>query len=57
MLARIAFAALGVFVASPACAALVVTELNIERDPGGAHAERLVRGLVEALGSPPGRSA
>lgn len=48
-----AFAALRVFVASPACAALAVTELNVERDPGGAHAERLVRELVEALGAPP----
>jgi len=44
-----AFAALKVFVASPKCAGLVVTEFNAERDPAGTHAEHLVRSLVEAL--------
>jgi arginase len=43
------FAALRIFVASPPCAALVVTELNAERDPNGSHAARLVEHLVEAL--------
>ena len=46
-----AFAALRVFVASPRCAGVVVTEFNVERDPDGAHAGRLVDGLVEAFGA------
>jgi len=46
-----AFAALQVLVAAPTCAALVVTELNPERDPDGAHAGRLVYGLAQALGA------
>lgn len=53
-----ALAALKVFVASPACAAVVVTEFNAERDPDGAHAGRLAGLLVDALGarsSPGGR--
>lgn len=45
-----ALAALKVFVASPACAAVVVTEFNAERDPDGAHAGRLAHLLAEALG-------
>ena len=45
-----AFAALRVFLNTPACAGLVVTELNAEQDPDGEHADRLVGGLVEALG-------
>ena len=45
-----AFAALRVFVASRQCAGLVVTELNAERDPDGSHTQRLVDGLVQALG-------
>ena len=44
-----AFDALSVFVAAPKCAAVVVTELNAERDPDGSHTARLVRGLVRAL--------
>ncbi len=46
-----AFAALKVFAAAPACAAVVVTELNVERDPDGSHTRSLVDGLVEALGA------
>lgn len=46
-----AFAALKVLVAAPSCAAIVVTELNAERDKDGAYAESLVRRLVETLGS------
>jgi arginase len=46
-----AFAALRVFVAAPTCAGIVVTECNAELDPDGSHAERLVHGLVEALGA------
>ena len=46
-----AFAALKVFVAAPTCAAVVVTELNVEKDPDGSQAARLVDGLVEALGA------
>ena len=49
--AESALAALRVFVASPKCAAVVVTEFNVERDPDGAHARHLVDGLVEALGA------
>jgi arginase len=45
------FAALRVFVTAPACAAVVVTELNAERDPDGSHTACLVDGLVEALGA------
>jgi arginase len=45
-----ALAALKVFVASPACAAVVVTEFNAERDPDGAHAGRLAGLLAEAFG-------
>ncbi len=46
----VAFAALNVLVKSPACAAVVVTELNAERDSDGSDAARLVDGMVEALG-------
>ena len=46
-----AFAALEVFVAAPTCAAIVVTELNAEKDADGSQAARLVDGLVEALAS------
>ncbi|HEU4402721.1 MAG TPA: arginase family protein [Candidatus Polarisedimenticolia bacterium] len=46
-----AFAALKVFAAAPTCAGVVVTEFNAARDPDGRHAERLVGGLVEALGA------
>ena len=49
--AESAFAALSVFAAAPGCAALVVTELNPERDPDGSHTERLVDGLVTAVSS------
>jgi arginase len=45
------FAALRVFVTAPKCTGIVVTELNTEQDPDGSHAERLVDGLVEALGA------
>ncbi len=45
------FAALRVFVTAPTCVGVVVTEFNAERDPDGSHAERLVHGLVEALGA------
>ena len=44
-----ALAALRVFVAAPACAAVVVTEFNAERDPDGSQARRLVHGLAEAF--------
>ena len=44
-----AFAALKVLVAAPTCAAVVVTELNAERDPDRSHTACLVHGLVEAL--------
>lgn len=47
-----AIAALQIFVASSMCAAIVVTELNAERDQDAAYADSLVRGLVDALGSP-----
>lgn len=46
-----AFAALKVFVTAPKFSGLVVTELNAERDPDGDQAERVVHGLVEALGA------
>lgn len=46
-----AFAALKVFVAAPTCAALVVTELNAEKDTDGIQAKLLVDGLTGALGS------
>jgi arginase len=49
--AEAAFAALRVFVAAPACAGVVVTELNPERDPDGSDTARLVHGLEEALGA------
>ncbi len=45
------FAALRVFVTAPTCAGVVVTELNAKQDPDGFHAQRLVHGLVEALGA------
>ena len=35
-----------VFIASPACAAVVVTEFNAEKDTDGADAARVVEGLV-----------
>ncbi len=44
-----AFAALEVFLASPACAAVVVTEFNAEKDKDGTDAARVVNGLVESL--------
>src|SRR5262245_48084455 len=53
-----ALAGLKIFCASPACAAVVVTEFNVERDPDGAHAGHLVHLLAEGLGeraSPGGR--
>jgi len=46
-----AFAVLRSFAGSRACAGIVVTELNVERDPDGTQAERLVQGLVQALGA------
>lgn len=46
-----AFAALEVFLAAPACAAIVVTELNVEKDPDGSQTALLVDGLAGALGS------
>lgn len=53
-----ALAALGVFLSSPACCGLVVTELNPLLDPDGSCARRLATGLAEALAAallPPGR--
>ena len=47
-----AFAALEVFIASPACVGFVVTEFNAEKDPDGSQAVRVVEGLVECLSSP-----
>ena len=44
-----AFAALRAFVTDPACIGAVVTEFNPDHDPGGAHADRLVRGLATAF--------
>jgi arginase len=49
--AESAFAALKVFVAARTCAAVVVTELNAEKDADGSQTTRLVQGLVEALGA------
>ncbi len=49
--AESAFEALRAFVAARRCAALVVTELNAEKDPDGTHTEPLVDGLVRALGT------
>ena len=46
-----AFAALRTFVGSRKCAGVVVTELNVERDPDDSLTERVVHGLVEALGA------
>jgi len=46
-----AFAALKVFLASPACAAVVVTEFNAEKDKDGSDAARVVDGLVESFDS------
>jgi arginase len=48
--AESAFTALEIFVGSPSCAGVVVTELNPVEDPDRAHTARLVDGLVEALG-------
>ena len=44
-----AFAALKVFLASPACAGVVVTEFNAEKDKNGSDAARVVDGLVESF--------
>ena len=44
-----AFSALQVFVGSPKCAAVVVTELNAEQDPDGSYTRQLVDGLVAAF--------
>jgi arginase len=44
-----AFAALKVFLASPACAAILVTEFNAEKDENGSAAARVVDGLVESF--------
>ncbi|HXV62798.1 MAG TPA: arginase family protein, partial [Vicinamibacteria bacterium] len=44
-----AFAALNVFAAAPKCGGVVVTELNVEQDPDGRQADRMVCGLVEAF--------
>ncbi|MET0621150.1 MAG: arginase family protein [Thermoanaerobaculia bacterium] len=44
-----ALAALKVFLASPACAAIVVTEFNAEKDKDGSDAARVVDGLVECF--------
>jgi arginase len=41
--------ALGRFVSDPGCRAIVVTELNVERDPDGGDVEVVTRGLLEAL--------
>jgi arginase len=41
--------ALGVFVSSPRCAGLVVTEFNAERDPDGVHAKRLIKEIARIL--------
>jgi arginase len=48
--------ALGVFLAAPSCAAVVVSELNAELDPDHAHVARLVRGLERAFRSRKPRS-
>ena len=44
-----AFAALKVFLASSACAGVVVTEFNAEKDKDGSAAASLVDGLVESF--------
>lgn len=44
-----AVAVLRLFLASPKCAGLVVTEFNPRRDPDGSAASRLARGLALAL--------
>jgi arginase len=44
-----ALAALKVFLASPACAAVVVAEFNAEKDEDGSDAARVVGGLVESF--------
>lgn len=44
-----AFAALRVFIASPACAAVIVTEFNAEKDKDGSGAASVVDGLVESF--------
>jgi arginase family enzyme len=49
--AQSAFAALNVFVKAPTCAAVVITELNPERDQDGSYTAALVKGLVEAIGA------
>ncbi len=45
------FTALRVLVGAPRCVGIVVTELNVDKDPGGAQTELLVEGLVNALGT------
>jgi arginase len=45
-----AIEALKLFVASPKCAGLVVTEFNARLDPDGSVASRLASGLAQALG-------
>ncbi len=45
------FMALRVLVGAPRCVGIVVTELNVDKDPGGAQTELLVEGLVNALGT------
>jgi arginase len=42
---------LRLFLASPKCAGLVVTEFNPRRYPDGSMASRLASGLAEALGA------
>jgi catechol 2,3-dioxygenase-like lactoylglutathione lyase family enzyme len=44
-----AFAALAVFLSSPKCVALVVSEFNTELDPDETHCNVLVDGLVRAF--------
>ena len=44
-----ALEALEVFVASPNFGALIVTEFNVDRDPGGAMMQRLVNAVVRVL--------
>jgi len=45
-----AFEALEVFVASPSCVAITLTEFNAERDPDQSIATELANGLAAALG-------
>ncbi|HST66659.1 MAG TPA: arginase family protein [Mycobacteriales bacterium] len=52
--APVGFACLRAFAARPELAALVVTEVNPQRDPSGELTDRLVGELVSALGLPPG---